>query len=90
MFPNAQVHVLNAGHFALDTAADEIAALVQDFVDSVLPRWHGELVDLLRRTIATDRRNVRSPGSTSLAPGLGSSPVRAKPTVAQIGHPTLR
>jgi len=32
--PNAQVHVLDAGHFALDTAADEIAALVQGFVVS--------------------------------------------------------
>jgi pimeloyl-ACP methyl ester carboxylesterase len=32
--PNAQVHVLDAGHFALDTAADEIAALVRDFVSS--------------------------------------------------------
>ena len=30
--PNAQIHVLDAGHFALDTAADEIAALVRDFV----------------------------------------------------------
>jgi pimeloyl-ACP methyl ester carboxylesterase len=30
--PNAEVHVLDAGHFALDTAADEIAALVQHFV----------------------------------------------------------
>jgi pimeloyl-ACP methyl ester carboxylesterase len=30
--PNAQVHVLDAGHFALDTAADEIAALVENFV----------------------------------------------------------
>jgi pimeloyl-ACP methyl ester carboxylesterase len=30
--PNAQVHVLNAGHFALDTAADEIAALLRGFV----------------------------------------------------------
>ena len=30
--PAAQVHVLEAGHFALDTAADEIAALVRDFV----------------------------------------------------------
>jgi pimeloyl-ACP methyl ester carboxylesterase len=29
--PNAQVHVLDAGHFALDTAADQIAALVRDF-----------------------------------------------------------
>ena len=31
---NAQVHVLDAGHFALDAAADEIAALVRDFVGS--------------------------------------------------------
>jgi pimeloyl-ACP methyl ester carboxylesterase len=30
--PSARVHVLEAGHFALDTAADEIAALVKDFV----------------------------------------------------------
>ena len=32
--PNAQVHILDGGHFALDTAADEIATLVRDFVDS--------------------------------------------------------
>src|SRR5256885_17273400 len=32
--PNAHVHVLDAGHFALDTAADEIAALVRGFVGS--------------------------------------------------------
>ena len=32
--PNAEVHVLDAGHFALDTAADAIAALVQEFVGS--------------------------------------------------------
>jgi pimeloyl-ACP methyl ester carboxylesterase len=32
--PNAEVHVLGAGHFALDTAADEIAALVRGFVGS--------------------------------------------------------
>jgi pimeloyl-ACP methyl ester carboxylesterase len=30
--PNAQVHVLDAGHFALDTKADEIAELVRDFM----------------------------------------------------------
>ena len=29
--PNAEIHVLDAGHFALDTAADEIAALVRAF-----------------------------------------------------------
>jgi pimeloyl-ACP methyl ester carboxylesterase len=30
--PGAQVHVLDAGHFALDTKADEIAALVRGFM----------------------------------------------------------
>jgi pimeloyl-ACP methyl ester carboxylesterase len=30
--PKAEVHVLDAGHFALDTAADEIASLLQAFV----------------------------------------------------------
>ncbi|MGH9448576.1 MAG: alpha/beta fold hydrolase, partial [Terriglobia bacterium] len=30
--PNAEVHVLDAGHFALDTKADEIAALVRGFI----------------------------------------------------------
>jgi pimeloyl-ACP methyl ester carboxylesterase len=29
--PNARIHVLDAGHFALDTAADEIAGLIRDF-----------------------------------------------------------
>jgi pimeloyl-ACP methyl ester carboxylesterase len=32
--PNALVHVLNAGHFALDTASDQIAELVRTFVAS--------------------------------------------------------
>jgi pimeloyl-ACP methyl ester carboxylesterase len=32
--PNAEVHILEAGHFALDTAADQIAALVRGFVGS--------------------------------------------------------
>jgi hypothetical protein len=30
---DAEVHVLDAGHFALDTAADEIAALLRVFVE---------------------------------------------------------
>jgi pimeloyl-ACP methyl ester carboxylesterase len=32
--PKAQVHILDGGHFALDTAAEEIAALVRSFVGS--------------------------------------------------------
>jgi pimeloyl-ACP methyl ester carboxylesterase len=32
--PNAEVHLLDVGHFALDTAADEIAALITGFVAS--------------------------------------------------------
>jgi pimeloyl-ACP methyl ester carboxylesterase len=30
--PKAEVHIVDGGHFALDTAADEIAALVRNFV----------------------------------------------------------
>jgi hypothetical protein len=33
--PKAEVHVLDAGHFALDTAADEIASLVRGFVPAI-------------------------------------------------------
>jgi pimeloyl-ACP methyl ester carboxylesterase len=36
--PNADVHILDAGHFALDTAANEIAALVRSFLGSAIPR----------------------------------------------------
>jgi pimeloyl-ACP methyl ester carboxylesterase len=32
--PNAEVHVLDAGHFALDTHANEIAAIVRQFVSA--------------------------------------------------------
>jgi pimeloyl-ACP methyl ester carboxylesterase len=35
--PAAQVHILDGGHFALDTAADAIAALVVGFVDTKVP-----------------------------------------------------
>jgi len=30
--PNAAVYILDAGHFALDTKAAEIAALIDDFL----------------------------------------------------------
>jgi pimeloyl-ACP methyl ester carboxylesterase len=33
--PNAEVHIVDGGHFALDTAADEVAALVHDFISSL-------------------------------------------------------
>jgi len=33
--PQAEVHVLNAGHFAIDTAADEIAGLVRNFLSNI-------------------------------------------------------
>ena len=32
--PDAQIHVLDASHFALDTKADEIAALVRGFMEA--------------------------------------------------------
>jgi pimeloyl-ACP methyl ester carboxylesterase len=30
--PNAEIHVVDGGHFALDTAADEVAVLVGQFM----------------------------------------------------------
>jgi pimeloyl-ACP methyl ester carboxylesterase len=30
--PDAEIHILDAGHFALDEATDEIAALTADFL----------------------------------------------------------
>jgi pimeloyl-ACP methyl ester carboxylesterase len=42
--PNAQVHIFDAGHFALDTAADEIAALIKGFAPSVDP-YRGDVKD---------------------------------------------
>lgn len=30
--PEAEVHILEAGHFALDEATDEIASFVRDFL----------------------------------------------------------
>ena len=32
--PNAEVHIVDGGHFALDTASDEIAGLVKGFMGS--------------------------------------------------------
>ncbi|HEY2466509.1 MAG TPA: alpha/beta hydrolase [Terracidiphilus sp.] len=32
--PNAEVHLLNAGHFALDTKADDIAVIVRSFLNA--------------------------------------------------------
>ena len=34
---NAEIHVLDAGHFALDTAADQIAVLLQEFAGHAAP-----------------------------------------------------
>ena len=35
--PEAEVHLLDAGHFALETHAEEIATLVRDFLERALP-----------------------------------------------------
>jgi pimeloyl-ACP methyl ester carboxylesterase len=36
--PKAEVYLLDAGHFALDTKADEIAALVRQFIKEEVPQ----------------------------------------------------
>ena len=40
--PKAEVHILEAGHFALDEATDQIASLVRDFLERLeLNKQHG-------------------------------------------------
>ena len=34
--PNAEVHVINAGHFALDEAPDVVADLTRGFLDATV------------------------------------------------------
>lgn len=36
--PDAEIHLLDAGHYALETSGAEIAALVRAFLDRVVPR----------------------------------------------------
>jgi pimeloyl-ACP methyl ester carboxylesterase len=40
--PKAEIHVLEAGHFALDEATDEIASLVRDFLERLVRFNSGE------------------------------------------------
>jgi pimeloyl-ACP methyl ester carboxylesterase len=56
--PDAQVHVLDAGHFALDTKADQIAAQVVEFMETQ-SRRHSCLQITARRhsLVPTRRRN---------------------------------
>jgi pimeloyl-ACP methyl ester carboxylesterase len=53
--PNAEVHIVDGGHFALDTAADEIAALVRAFMVSLhsglRARTSGEIANSPREEI---------------------------------------
>ena len=36
--PNAEVHLLEAGHFALESQGPEIAAIIRDFLERKLPK----------------------------------------------------
>ena len=40
--PEVEVHILEAGHFALEEAVDEIAALTRSFLGRTVPRHHRE------------------------------------------------
>jgi pimeloyl-ACP methyl ester carboxylesterase len=35
--PNAEIHLLDTGHFALETHASEVGALIRDFLRRKLP-----------------------------------------------------
>ena len=51
--PNAEVHIVDGGHFALDTAADDIANRVRNFVESS----------------TDSRRNASAPGAAGAVAG---------------------
>jgi pimeloyl-ACP methyl ester carboxylesterase/maleate cis-trans isomerase len=74
--PKAEVHVLDAGHFALDTKADEMAALVGEFMSKDM---EGET-----RRGMTDRR------SDLTALGQAPGPFLANPATAQTAPPRRR
>ena len=53
--PNAEIHIVDGGHFALDTAADEIAALVRNFVGSSENSRPGTSANVTARTAVSDQ-----------------------------------
>jgi hypothetical protein len=58
--PKAEVHLLEAGHFALDEATDEIASLVLDFLDRLATNKklkRGTMVDALSTFDPTSTAN---------------------------------
>ncbi|MGB8321426.1 MAG: hypothetical protein WCE52_00550, partial [Candidatus Acidiferrum sp.] len=53
--PNAEIHIVDGGHFALDTAADEIAALVRNFVGSYGNSRQGTSANFVARTAVNNQ-----------------------------------
>jgi len=53
--PNAEIHIVDGGHFALDTAADEIAALVRNFVGSSGNSGRGTSANVAARTAVSNQ-----------------------------------
>lgn len=41
--PNAEVHVLDAGHFVMDTSVEEVAVIVRDFLHRMMPASHAKM-----------------------------------------------
>jgi len=56
--PSAQVHIVDGGHFSLDTAADEIAARAREFMDMPKESIPGEeIMEHQRRPLAPRSRH---------------------------------
>lgn len=78
--PTARIHVLDAGHFAIDTAADEVADLTRGFLQvgqrAIVPKPHERkhAEDLLDEAL-----EETFPASDPIAPGFAeSAPSRAR------------
>ena len=79
--PKAEVHIVDGGHFALDTAADEIAGLVRGFVASSLSSVHAPADARCVKTLAelgairmSDKKTAIVTGASG---GIGAGLVEA-------------
>jgi pimeloyl-ACP methyl ester carboxylesterase/ketosteroid isomerase-like protein len=90
--PEAEVHLLPTGHFALETHADEITTLIQSFLGRVLPatssNGHTHVPDTISRFYQALRANDVEAWLETFAPDAESQDPVGTPPIQ--GHQALR
>ena len=62
--PGAELHILDAGHFALDEKADEVIRLTEHFLDHVYHLYHVSLAETLREELDNVNKLLVMEGGT--------------------------